>query len=48
MHRLLTIARRCIKQTPLQPEQIAPLALLGRVPNVLMVNPARHHLAWLN
>jgi len=28
------------KKLPYKPEQIAPVALLGRVPNVLEVNPA--------
>jgi tripartite-type tricarboxylate transporter receptor subunit TctC len=36
----LTINPALYKKLPYQPEQIAPLGLLGRVPNVLMVNPA--------
>ena len=35
----LTINPALYKKLPYQPEQIAPLGLLGRVPNVLMVNP---------
>ena len=36
----LTISPALYASLPYKPEQIAPLALLGRVPNVLMVNPA--------
>jgi tripartite-type tricarboxylate transporter receptor subunit TctC len=36
----LTINPALYKKLPYQPEQIVPLGLLGRVPNVLMVNPA--------
>ena len=36
----LTINPALYKKLPYQTEQIAPLGLLGRVPNVLMVNPA--------
>ena len=36
----LTISPAIYKNLPYQPAQIAPVALLGRVPNVLMVNPA--------
>jgi tripartite-type tricarboxylate transporter receptor subunit TctC len=36
----LTINPALYKKLPYQPEQLAPLGLLGRVPNVLMVNPA--------
>jgi tripartite-type tricarboxylate transporter receptor subunit TctC len=36
----LTINPALYKKLPYQPEQIAPVGLLGRVPNVLMVNPA--------
>lgn len=36
----LTISPAIYKSLPYQPAQIAPVALLGRVPNVLMVNPA--------
>jgi tripartite-type tricarboxylate transporter receptor subunit TctC len=36
----LTISPALYSKLPYKPEQIAPLALLGRVPNVLMVNPA--------
>lgn len=36
----LTISPALYAKLPYKPEQIAPLALLGRVPNVLMVNPA--------
>lgn len=36
----LTINPALYKKLPYQPEQIAPLGLLGRVPNVLLVNPA--------
>jgi tripartite-type tricarboxylate transporter receptor subunit TctC len=36
----LTINPALYKKLPYQPEQIAPLGLLGRVPNVLTVNPA--------
>ena len=36
----LTINPALYKKLPYQPEHIAPLGLLGRVPNVLMVNPA--------
>ena len=35
----LTINPALYKKLPYQPEQIAPLGLLGRVPNVLLVNP---------
>lgn len=35
----LSINPALYKKLPYQPEQIAPLGLLGRVPNVLMVNP---------
>jgi tripartite-type tricarboxylate transporter receptor subunit TctC len=35
----LTINPALYKKLPYQPEQIAPVGLLGRVPNVLMVNP---------
>ena len=36
----LTISPALYSKLPYKPEQIAPVALLGRVPNVLMVNPA--------
>ena len=36
----LTISPALYSKLPYKPEQIAPIALLGRVPNVLMVNPA--------
>lgn len=36
----LTINPALYASLPYKPEQIAPLALLGRVPNVLVVNPA--------
>ena len=36
----LTISPALYAKLPYKPEQIAPLALLGRVPNVLMVSPA--------
>jgi tripartite-type tricarboxylate transporter receptor subunit TctC len=36
----LTISPAVYKTLPYKPEQIAPVALLGRVPNVLLVNPA--------
>lgn len=36
----LTISPALYAKLPYKPEQIAPLALLGRVPNVLMVNPS--------
>ncbi len=36
----LTISPALYKSLPYQPAQIAPIALLGRVPNVLLVNPA--------
>ena len=36
----LTINPALYKKLPYQPEQIAPLGLLGRVPNVLMVSPS--------
>ena len=36
----LTISPALYKSLPYQPSQIAPIALLGRVPNVLLVNPA--------
>ncbi len=36
----LTISPALYAKLPYKPEQIAPLALLGRVPNVLMVHPA--------
>lgn len=36
----LTISPALYASLPYKPEQIAPLALLGRVPNVLLVNPA--------
>jgi tripartite-type tricarboxylate transporter receptor subunit TctC len=36
----LTINPALYASLPYKPEQIAPLALLGRVPNVLLVNPA--------
>ena len=35
----LTINPALYKKLPYQPEQIAPIGLLGRVPNVLLVNP---------
>ena len=36
----LTISPAIYKTLPYQPSQLAPVALLGRVPNVLLVNPA--------
>lgn len=36
----LTISPAIDKTLPYQPSQLAPVALLGRVPNVLVVNPA--------
>lgn len=36
----LTISPALYAKLPYKPEQLAPLALLGRVPNVLMVHPA--------
>lgn len=36
----LTISPALYKSLPYKPEQIAPVGLLGRVPNVLLVNPA--------
>jgi len=36
----LTISPAIYKTLPYQPSQLAPVALLGRVPNVLVVNPA--------
>mgnify|MGYP003600048568 CR=1 FL=1 len=36
----LTISPAIYKNLPYQPSQLAPVALLGRVPNVLRVNPA--------
>lgn len=36
----LTISPAIYRNLPYQPSQLAPLALLGRVPNVLLVNPA--------
>ncbi len=36
----LTISPAVYKTLPYKPEQIAPVAMLGRVPNVLLVNPA--------
>ena len=36
----LTISPAIYKNLPYQPSQLAPVALLGRVPNVLLVNPA--------
>jgi len=36
----LTISPALYKSLPYQPAQIAPIALLGRVPNVLLVNPS--------
>ena len=36
----LTISPAIYKKLPYQPSQLAPVALLGRVPNVLLVNPA--------
>ena len=36
----LTISPAVYKNLPYQPSQLAPVALLGRVPNVLLVNPA--------
>ena len=36
----LTISPAIYKNLPYQPAQLAPVALLGRVPNVLLVNPA--------
>lgn len=36
----LTISPALYSKLPYKPEQIVPLGLLGRVPNVLMVNPA--------
>jgi len=36
----LTISPAIYKNLPYQPQQLAPVALLGRVPNVLVVNPA--------
>ncbi len=35
----LTISPAIYKNLPYQPSQLAPVALLGRVPNVLLVNP---------
>lgn len=37
----LTISPALYKRLPYQPAQIQPIALLGRVPNVLLVNPQR-------
>ena len=36
----LTISPAIYKNLPYQPSQLAPVALLGRVPNALLVNPA--------
>ncbi len=36
----LTISPALYKNLPYQPSQLAPVALLGRVPNVLLVHPA--------
>ena len=36
----LTISPAIYKNLPYQPAQLAPIAVLGRVPNVLLVNPA--------
>ena len=36
----LTIAPALFSNLPYRPEQIVPVALIGRVPNVLLVNPA--------
>ena len=36
----VTISPAIRKTMPYKPEQLAPVALLGRVPNVLLVNPA--------
>ena len=36
----LTIGPAVYRNLPYQPTQLAPVALLGRVPNVLLVNPA--------
>ncbi len=36
----LTIAPALLSNLPYRPEQIVPVALIGRVPNVLLVNPA--------
>ena len=36
----LTISPAIYRNLPYQPSQLAPVALLGRVPNVLLVNPA--------
>ncbi|MFY3384671.1 Bug family tripartite tricarboxylate transporter substrate binding protein [Paracidovorax sp. MALMAid1276] len=36
----LTISPAIYKNLPYQPSQLTPVALLGRVPNVLLVNPA--------
>ncbi len=36
----LTISPAVYASLPYQPSQIAPIALLGRVPNVLLINPA--------
>ena len=36
----LTISPAIYKNLPYQPAQLAPVAMLGRVPNVLLVNPA--------
>jgi tripartite-type tricarboxylate transporter receptor subunit TctC len=36
----LTIAPAIFPKLPYKPEQIAPVAFLGRVPNVLLVNPS--------
>ena len=36
----LTISPAIYKNLPYQPSQLAPVALLGRVPHVLLVNPA--------
>ena len=36
----LTISPAVYKNRPYQPSHLAPVALLGRVPNVLLVNPA--------
>lgn len=36
----LTISPAIYKTLPYQPAQLAPVALMGRVPNVLVVNPA--------
>jgi hypothetical protein len=43
----LTISPALYASLPYKPEQISAVGLLGRVPNVLLVNPKAASTRWL-